>query len=277
MQAAIARGEGDLGRGGAFLVSTGRHTGRSPKDKFVVREPSVEPHVWWENNAPMAPDAFAALLADMRAHIRGSELFVQDLYAGADPAYRLNVRVVTELAWHGLFIRHLLRRPERDGARRLRARLHHPELPALPRRPGPARLPLRDRHRHLLRAEAGADRRHRLRRREQEVGLHRSSTTCCPTQGVMPMHCSANHAQGDPDDVAVFFGLSGTGKTTLSADPARVLIGDDEHGWSDDGTFNFEGGCYAKTINLSPERRARDLRHHHAASAPSSRTWSGTR
>src|SRR4029079_1597049 len=110
MQAAIARGEGELGQGGAFLVSTGRHTGRRPKDKFVVREPSVEDSVWWENNPPMAPEAFATLLADMRAHIAGGELFVQDLYAGADPAYRLNVRVITELAWHGLFIRHLLRR-----------------------------------------------------------------------------------------------------------------------------------------------------------------------
>ena len=157
-----------------FLVSTGRHTGRSPKDKFVVREPSVEPHVWWENNAPMAPDA---LRRAARRHARphpGGELFVQDLYAGADPAYRLNVRVITELAWHGLFIRHLLRRPERDGTRRLRARLHHPELPELPGRPGPPRLPLRDGDRHLLRAEADPDRRHRLRRREQEGGLHRA-------------------------------------------------------------------------------------------------------
>ena len=129
------------------------------------------------------PTAFDRLLADMRAHVRGSELFVQDLYAGADPAYRLNVRVITELAWHGLFIRHLLRRPDARGTRRLRARLHHPELPELPRRPGPARLPLRDRHRHLLRAEADPDRRHRLRRREQEERLHRSSTTSCPSRG----------------------------------------------------------------------------------------------
>ncbi len=183
LQAAISRGEGDLGRGGAFLVSTGRHTGRSPKDKFVVREPSAEPHVWWENNAPMAPAAFATLLADMRAHIRGSELFVQDLYAGADPAYRLNVRVVTELAWHGLFIRHLLRRPGAGRAGRFRSRVHHPELPELPCRPGPPRLPFRDRDRYLVRAEADPDRRHRLCRREQEVGVHRAQLPAARARG----------------------------------------------------------------------------------------------
>ena len=113
VQAAVARGEGELGQGGALLVSTGKHTGRSPKDKFVVREPGVEADIWWENNAPLSPENFDRLHADMRAHVAGGELFVQDLYAGADPAHRLNVRVVTELAWHGLFIRHLLRRPDR--------------------------------------------------------------------------------------------------------------------------------------------------------------------
>ena len=251
MQAAIARGEGDLGRGGAFLVSTGRHTGRSPKDKFVVREPSVEPHVWWENNAPMAPDAFDRLLADMRDHVRGSELYVQDLYAGADPAYRLNVRIVTELAWHALFIRHLLRRPERSelqtfvpGFTILNCPSFHADPARHGCRSGTVIAISFEKKLILIGGTAYAG--------ENKKSVFTLLNYLLPEQGVMPMHCSANHAQGDPDDVAVFFGLSGTGKTTLSADPGRVLIGDDEHGWSDRGSFNFEGGCYAKTINLSP-------------------------
>ena len=261
LQAAVARGEGDLGRGGAFLVSTGRHTGRSPKDKFVVREPSVEAGVWWESNAPMAPDAFARLLADMRDHIRGSELFVQDLYAGADPAYRLNVRVITELAWHGLFIRHLLRRPAREELAQFEPGftiLNCPSFHADPARHGCRSgtvIAISFEQRLVLiggTAYAG----------ENKKSVFTVLNYLLPEQGVMPMHCSANHAEDDPADAAVFFGLSGTGKTTLSADPARVLIGDDEHGWSDAGTFNFEGGCYAKTINLCAAGRARDLRHH---------------
>ncbi len=252
MQAAIARGEGDLGRGGAFLVSTGRHTGRSPKDKFVVREASVEPHIWWDNNAPMSPEAFDRLLADMRDHIRGGELFVQDLYAGADPAYRLNVRVVTELAWHGLFIRHLLRRPDQAELAEFVPGftiLNCPSFHADPTRHGcrsETVIAISFEQRLILiggTAYAG----------ENKKSVFSVLNYLLPEQGVMPMHCSANHAKGDPDDVAIFFGLSGTGKTTLSADPGRVLIGDDEHGWSDRGSFNFEGGCYAKTINLSAE------------------------
>jgi phosphoenolpyruvate carboxykinase (ATP) len=252
VQAAIARGEGDLGIGGAFLVSTGRHTGRSPKDKFVVREPSVVPHVWWENNAPMSVEHFATLAADMRAHIRGGELFVQDLYAGADPAYRLNVRVITELAWHSLFIRHLLRRPdpaELDGFMPGFTILNCPSFQANPARHGcrsETVIAISFEQRLILiggTAYAG----------ENKKSVFTVLNYLLPERGVMPMHCSANHARGNPDDVAVFFGLSGTGKTTLSADPNRILIGDDEHGWSDSGTFNFEGGCYAKTINLSPQ------------------------
>ncbi len=252
MQAAVARGEGELGIGGAFLVSTGRHTGRSPKDKFVVREPSVETEIWWENNAPMAPEAFETLLADMQAHVKGGELFVQDLYAGADPAYRLNVRVITELAWHGLFIRHLLRRPEQDELADFAPGftiLNCPSFHADPARHGcrsETVIAISFEKKLILiggTAYAG----------ENKKGVFTILNYLLPEQGVMPMHCSANHARGNPDDAAVFFGLSGTGKTTLSADPERVLIGDDEHGWSDEGTFNFEGGCYAKTINLSPK------------------------
>ncbi len=252
VQAAIARGEGDLGLGGALLVSTGRHTGRSPKDKFVVREPSVVPHVWWENNNALTPAQFAALSADMHAHVKGGELFVQDLYAGADPSYRLNVRVITELAWHGLFIRHLLRRPERSELRRFLPEftiLNCPSFKADPARHGcnsETVIAISFEQRLILiggTAYAG----------ENKKAVFTLLNYLLPAKGVMPMHCSANHGKDDPDDVAVFFGLSGTGKTTLSADPARVLIGDDEHGWSDEGTFNFEGGCYAKTINLSAE------------------------
>jgi phosphoenolpyruvate carboxykinase (ATP) len=250
MQEALRRGEGDLGQGGALLVNTGKHTGRSPKDKFVVREPGTERDIWWENNGEMAPEAFAALLADMRAHVRGRELFVQDLYAGADPAYRLNVRVITELAWHGLFIRHLLRRPaaaELEGFTPEFTILNCPSFKADPARHGcrsETVVAISFAERLILiggTAYAG----------ENKKSVFSVMNYLLPERGVMPMHCSANHAEGDSDDVAVFFGLSGTGKTTLSADPNRVLIGDDEHGWSNDGTFNFEGGCYAKTINLS--------------------------
>jgi phosphoenolpyruvate carboxykinase (ATP) len=252
MQAAVARGEGELGQGGALLVTTGKHTGRSPKDKFVVRDPEVEAHVWWENNAPLAPESFELLRQDMQAHACGRELFVEDLYAGADPAHRLNVRVITELAWHALFIRHLLRRPDpaelADFAPGFTI-LNCPSFKADPARHGVRSetvIAISFARRLVLiggTAYAG----------ENKKAVFTILNYLLPARGVMPMHCSANHAPGDPDDVAVFFGLSGTGKTTLSADPARVLIGDDEHGWSDDGTFNFEGGCYAKTIHLSAE------------------------
>jgi phosphoenolpyruvate carboxykinase (ATP) len=252
VEAALKRGEGSLGKGGSLLVTTGRHTGRSPKDKFVVRTPSVEDTIWWENNAPMAPEAFDRLYDDMIAHMRGRDFFVQDLFAGADPEHRLDVRVVTELAWHGLFIRHLLRRPKAEDLDEFAPEftiINCPTFKADPKR-------------HCCRSETvialNFDRRLILIANTAYAGENKKSVFTLlnyilPGKGVMAMHCSANHAPGIPDDTAVFFGLSGTGKTTLSADPSRVLIGDDEHGWSDRGTFNFEGGCYAKTINLSRE------------------------
>ncbi|MCX7646948.1 MAG: phosphoenolpyruvate carboxykinase [Rhodobacteraceae bacterium] len=252
IEAALIRGEGRLGRNGTFLVTTGRHTGRSPKDKFVVRTPSVENAIWWENNRPMDPARFEVLHADMLEHIRGRDLFVQDLYAGADPAQRLDVRVVTELAWHGLFIRHLLRRPDRselDGFEPDFTILNCPSFQAEPERHGcrsETVIALNfDRKLILIAGTAYAG--------ENKKSVFTLLNYLLPERGIMPMHCSANHAPGNPVDTAVFFGLSGTGKTTLSADPSRILIGDDEHGWSDRGTFNFEGGCYAKTISLSPE------------------------
>jgi phosphoenolpyruvate carboxykinase (ATP) len=252
IQAAIRRGEGDLGQGGTMLVSTGKYTGRSPKDKFVVDEPSVKDTIWWENNPPMAQDAFDRLHADMIAHMAGGEYFVQDLFGGADPAYRLNVRLITELAWHSLFIRHMLRRPEISELDTFVPEFTVINCPTFKADPA----------KHGCRSETviaiSIEKKLILIANTEYAGENKKSVFSLlnyllPAQGVMPMHCSANHAKNDPDDVAVFFGLSGTGKTTLSADPNRVLMGDDEHGWSDSGTFNFEGGCYAKTINLSAE------------------------
>jgi phosphoenolpyruvate carboxykinase (ATP) len=252
VETTIARGEGRLGKGGAFLCTTGQFTGRSPKDKFVVRTPSVENTIWWENNAPMSPGAFDRLHADMLAHMKGLDYFVQDLFGGADPAYRLDVRVVTELALHGLFIRHMLRRPERaelDSFTPDWTIINCPTFKADPTR-------------HGCRTETvialNFDKKLILIGNTAYVGENKKSVFTLlnyllPEKGGMPMHCSANHSPGNVNETAVFFGLSGTGKTTLSAVPDRTLIGDDEHGWSDRGTFNFEGGCYAKTINLSAE------------------------
>ena len=252
VEAAVSRGEGKLGLGGAFLCETGQFTGRSPKDKFVVRTPLVEKTIWWENNAAMAPDAFDRLYADMLAHMKGRDYFVQDLYAGADPIHRLDVRMVTELAWHGLFIRHLLRRPAREELESFVPDwtvINCPSFKADPAKHGcrtETVIALNfDKKLILIGNTAYAG--------ENKKAVFTLLNYLLPEKGVMAMHCSANHAIGNPVDTAVFFGLSGTGKTTLSADPSRTLIGDDEHGWSDRGTFNFEGGCYAKTINLSQE------------------------
>ncbi len=252
VEAAIRRGEGELGIGGTFLCDTGKHTGRSPKDKFVVREASVEADIWWENNPPMDSEAFERLRQDMFAHMAGGEYFVQDLYAGADLRHRLNVRVINELAWHNLFIRHMLRRPEPAELTDFVPQFTIVNCPSFKADP----------KRHGCRSETviaiSFERRMVLIGDTSYAGENKKSVFSIlnhllPAEGVMPMHCSANHAPGDPADSAIFFGLSGTGKTTLSADPERVLLGDDEHGWSDEGIFNFEGGCYAKTIHLSAE------------------------
>jgi phosphoenolpyruvate carboxykinase (ATP) len=251
IETALKRGEGTLGRGGAFLVTTGSHTGRSPKDKFVVRSPSVEDTIWWDNNAPMEAAKFDQLHTDMLAHMKGRDYFVQDLFGGADPSQRLDVRVVTELAWHGLFIRHMLRRPEAAELDSFVPEFTIINCPSFKADPG----------KHGCRSETviamNFDAKLILIAGTEYAGENKKSVFTLlnyllPEKGIMPMHCSANHAPGNPADTAVFFGLSGTGKTTLSAEPNRTLIGDDEHGWSDRGSFNFEGGCYAKTINLSP-------------------------
>ncbi len=249
---ALARGEGELGVGGTLLVTTGKFTGRSPKDKHVVVSPTTEDTVWWDRNARMERAAFDRLHADMLAHAKDRDLFVQDLHGGADPAYRIKVRVVSELTWHSLFIRHLLIRPARDELDGFTADFTIVNLPSFSADP----------ERHGCRTETviaiDFDRKLVLVGGTEYAGENKKAVFTLlnyllPEKDVMPMHCSANHARGNPVDAAIFFGLSGTGKTTLSADPNRTLVGDDEHGWSDRGIFNFEGGCYAKTISLSPQ------------------------
>ncbi|MDQ1197148.1 phosphoenolpyruvate carboxykinase [Agrobacterium sp. SORGH_AS 787] len=246
----IRNGEADLTVDGALRAVTGQHTGRSPKDKFVVRDANTENTIWWDNNKPLSPEHFEILHKDMVAHAAGKTLYVQDLVGGADEENALPTRVVTELAWHGLFIRNLLIRPAREKLGSFKQKLTIINLPSFKADPA----------RHGVRTEtviacdltkgivliggtsyAG----------ENKKSVFTVLNYLLPAKGVMPMHCSAN--VGPDGDAAVFFGLSGTGKTTLSADPARTLIGDDEHGWGEDGIFNFEGGCYAKAIKLSAE------------------------
>lgn len=247
---ALRRGEAELARGGALVATTGSHTGRSPKDKYVVRDAGTENEIWWDNNGSITPDQFATLLDDFRAHARGKELFAQDLYGGADPAHRVRARVYTELAWHSLFIRNLLIRPEREALAGYVPELTIIDLPSF--QADPARHGCRSKtviaidfsqKIVLIGGSAYAG--------EMKKSVFTYLNYVLPGAGVMPMHCSANAALDETGDSALFFGLSGTGKTTLSNDSSRKLIGDDEHGWSRDGIFNFEGGCYAKTIRLS--------------------------
>jgi phosphoenolpyruvate carboxykinase (ATP) len=252
IQAALVRGEGELGQGGTLLVTTGKYSGRSPKDKFTVAEPSVKDSIWWENNPPMEPTAFEVLRKDMFAYLADRDVFVQDLYAGADPEFRINVRQIHELAWHNLFIRHMLRRPKVEELSDF-----VPEFTVV-NCPGFAADPTKHGCRSSTVIAVSFEQRLVLIGGTGYGGENKKSifsilNYLLPEKGVVPMHCSANHAVADPDDVAIFFGLSGTGKTTLSADPNRVLLGDDEHGWSENSTFNFEGGCYAKTVHLSKE------------------------
>ncbi|MFN3370092.1 MAG: phosphoenolpyruvate carboxykinase [Sphingomonadaceae bacterium] len=251
IELAVLRSEGMLSKDGAFVVETGPHTGRSANDKFTVKDAETAETVWWgKSNKPMEPAHFAALKADFLAAVAEREtLFVQDLFGGSQPEHRVNVRVITEFAWHSLFIRTLLVRPK---AHELEGWLPDYTIINLPSfRADPAR--------HGCRSETviavnftekliliGGTR----YAGEMKKSVFGILNYLLPTRGVMPMHCSANI--GPSGDTAVFFGLSGTGKTTLSADANRTLIGDDEHGWSDTAVFNFEGGCYAKMIRLSP-------------------------
>ena len=249
-EASISRSECKLTDMGALCVETGVHTGRSAQDKFIVRDEATESTVWWDNNKPMSEEAFATLKADMMAHAEGKELFVQDLFGGADPKSQIKVRVIMRKAWHALFIRNLLIRPEKSQLEDFVPEFTIVDLPDFKADP----------ERHGCRSETviACDFKNRLvliggtsYAGEMKKSVFSYLNFELPEQGTMPMHCSANHDAEDGS--AVFFGLSGTGKTTLSADPKRTLIGDDEHGWNEDGIFNFEGGCYAKTIRLSAE------------------------
>jgi phosphoenolpyruvate carboxykinase (ATP) len=247
---AIRRGEARLSADGALVAYTGQHTGRSPKDKFIVRDEATASQVWWDNNAAMSPAHFETLLADFRAHAANKDLFVQDLIGGADETQKLPTRVITEYAWHSLFIRNLLIRPDAGAVARFVPQMTIIDLPSF--RADPARHGTRtetaiavdfSRMIVLIGGTSYAG--------EMKKSVFTALNYLLPARAVMPMHCSAN--VGPAGDAAVFFGLSGTGKTTLSADASRTLIGDDEHGWGPDGIFNFEGGCYAKTIRLSAE------------------------
>ena len=246
----IRRGESRVAKGGALVVETGQHTGRSARDKFTVRDESTEDTIWWDFNASMSPDHFDALWTDFKTHMGGKDLFVQELFGGADERHRLPVRVVNELAWHSLFIRHLLRRPDREALEDFAPDFTIINLPSFKADP----------ERHGTRSETviAVNFAQRLvliggtsYAGETKKSVFTILNYLLPERQIMPMHCSVN--VGEQNDPAVFFGLSGTGKTTLSADPKRKLIGDDEHGWSPDGLFNFEGGCYAKMIRLSEE------------------------
>ncbi len=248
----VRRGLGHIVDDGPLVVNTAPYTGRSPKDKFIVRDPDVAGRIaWGPVNQPMEPERFQALHDRVRDYLVGRDLFVQDLRAGADPAHRIPIRVVTESPWHALFARNLLLRidrPEELAAHRPETTiLNAPFFKADPGRDGTrseAFVVLSFARKVILiggTSYAG----------EIKKSVFTLLNYVLPLQGVLPMHCSAN--VGRSGDVALFFGLSGTGKTTLSADPERPLIGDDEHGWSDRGVFNFEGGCYAKVIRLNPD------------------------
>jgi phosphoenolpyruvate carboxykinase (ATP) len=249
-EAALAREEGEIVHMGGFKAVTAPHTGRSPNDRYVVREASTEGAIaWGKVNVPLSEEHYAALRDDVVSHLNGHELFVRDAHAGADPKYGINVRVVSTNAWHSLFAYNMFLRPDDAELRSFQPGftvLHAPELKADPARHGTrssTAVVLNLAAREVLIAGtryAG----------EIKKSIFSVLNYMLPDRGVLPMHCSAN--VGKDGDVALFFGLSGTGKTTLSADPERGLIGDDEHGWSDDGVFNFEGGCYAKVIRLSP-------------------------
>lgn len=256
IETAIKRGEGLLAANGALVCDTGERTGRSPNDKFLEDTPLIHDSInWGKVNRPISPEKFAAIEAAAIAHMEQRDaLFRFDGFAGADPKYRLKVSVITELAWHNLFAKTLFINAEGDDLDNFEPdwtiinacmlRLENPEEYGV-NSPLAIIQSLEQRKVIIVGTEYAG---------EIKKSIFYAMNYDLPEMGVFPMHCSANVAKDDPSNVALFFGLSGTGKTTLSADPNRALIGDDEHGWSDDGVFNIEGGCYAKCINLSRER-----------------------
>ncbi len=247
----VFRNEGKITISGAFTVNTGRHTARAANDKIIVFEPTTSGHIWWgQYNRPFSSDKFDELFSRVQGYLQGRDLFVQDCYAGADPNYHLNVRIITEKAWHSLFARNMFLTPQTNDE----FRRHVPEFTILAL-PGFKALPQLDSTSSNTVIALNFEQRLCIIANSEYAGEIKKSVFTIlnyllPLEGVLSMHCSAN--VGSKGDSALFFGLSGTGKTTLSADPARSLIGDDEHGWSDEGIFNFEAGCYAKVIGLSP-------------------------
>jgi phosphoenolpyruvate carboxykinase (ATP) len=248
---AVFRREGQIARMGPLVVNSGKHTARAAQDKFIVREPNTEEHIWWgEYNRPISPEQFSEIFNRLQGFVQGRDLFVQDCYVGADPEYRLPIRIITEYAWHSLFARNMFILPQN----REEYRLHVPDFTVLCVPSFKAFEPI-DGTRSSTFIILNFDQRlciigDTAYGGEIKKSIFTVMNYLLPLQGVLSMHCSAN--MGPDGDVALFFGLSGTGKTTLSADPNRGLIGDDEHGWSDNGIFNFENGCYAKVIQLSP-------------------------
>jgi phosphoenolpyruvate carboxykinase (ATP) len=248
---AVERGEGRIAEGGPLNVDTGKHTGRSPKDKFVVREPGSEDRIWWGDvNAEISEEHFEGLRQKVVAHLGRTDVYVVDAFAGTDPKHRIAVRVVTNHPYHALFARTMFIDPSEEELLEFEPQavvLHAPGLESDPgtdgTRTGTFVVLHPSREELLIGGTFYAG--------EIKKSIFTLMNDRLPLENVFPMHCSAN--VGDAGDVAIFFGLSGTGKTTLSADPERKLIGDDEHGWGDDGVFNFEGGCYAKVIRLSAD------------------------
>jgi phosphoenolpyruvate carboxykinase (ATP) len=249
---ALLLDQGRLADSGAFMVDTGEFTGRSPKDKFVVKDSNTEPHVWWGDvNNVFPEEKFELLYRRVLAYLQDKDLYARDCYAGADPDYRIKLRVVNETPWHNLFCYNLFLRPESSELANFEPEWH------IINAPGFKGVPEIDGTRQhnfsiinftkkiILIGGSGYT-------GEMKKGIFTVLNYLLPFKNVLPMHCSANI--GEQGDTAIFFGLSGTGKTTLSADPNRHLIGDDEHGWTDNGVFNFEGGCYAKCVDLTKEK-----------------------
>lgn len=247
---AVKAGEAQISSDGPLVATTGEHTGRSVKDKFIVADGKVDDHIWWDNNLRMSLSDFEKLYTDMLAHTDGKKLFVQDLVGGADEKNAIKTRVITEKAWHSLFIRNLLIRPSQEELKTFVNQMTIIDLPSF--KADPTKYNCRSETviavdlTRMIVLIGGTE-----YAGEMKKSVFTALNYLLPSKGLMPMHCSAN--VGPDGDAAIFFGLSGTGKTTLSADPARTLIGDDEHGWGPNGIFNFEGGCYAKAINLSAE------------------------
>jgi phosphoenolpyruvate carboxykinase (ATP) len=248
---ALARGEARLAEGGPLVVDTGVHTGRSPKDKFIVREPGSEARIWWGDvNGEISEEDFERLRHKVALRLGEGDVYVVDAFAGADPAHRIAVRVISESPWHALFAKTLFIDPTDAELEEMEPQaliLHAPSVPADPDEDGTRSETFICLHPSRLEVVIGGT----YYAGEIKKAVFSLMNDRLPLEGVLPMHCSAN--MDDAGRVAVFFGLSGTGKTTLSADPERRLIGDDEHGWADDGIFNFEGGCYAKVIRLSED------------------------